>query len=40
MAKLYWRIKKNGRWTWVAADEGNTMDDDGWLPLLTYKEEA
>lgn len=19
MAKLYWRIKKNNRWTWVAA---------------------
>ncbi|AXH77303.1 MAG: hypothetical protein [Circoviridae sp.] len=19
MAKLYWRIKKNGKWTWVAA---------------------
>ena len=19
MARLYWRVKKNGRWTWVAA---------------------
>lgn len=19
MAKLYWRVKKNGKWTWVAA---------------------
>ncbi len=19
MAKLYWRVKKNGRWTWVPA---------------------
>ena len=24
MAKLYWRVKKNGKWTWVAATEGNT----------------
>lgn len=39
MAKLYWRIKKNEKWTWVAATERNTMDDDGWFPLLTYKEE-
>jgi len=20
MAKLYWRYKKNGKWTWTAAD--------------------
>ena len=40
MAKLYWRIKKEGKWTWVAAHEGNTEDDDGWFPLLNYKEEA
>lgn len=39
MAKLYWRVKRDGKWTWVAADERNTMDDDGWFPLLTYKEE-
>ena len=19
MAKLYWRVKKNGKWTWIAA---------------------
>jgi len=24
MAKLYWRIKKNGNWTWVAATCVNT----------------
>ncbi len=24
MAKLYWRLKKNGKWTWVAATESNT----------------
>lgn len=40
MAKLYWRVKRDGKWTWVAATERNTMDDDGWFPLLTYKEEA
>jgi hypothetical protein len=21
MAKLYWRVKKNGKWTWVAAKQ-------------------
>lgn len=25
MAKLYWRYKKNGKWTWVAATEENTL---------------
>ena len=25
MAKLYWRVKKEGKWTWVAACEGNTV---------------
>lgn len=25
MAKLYWRIKRNGKWTWVAASNENTM---------------
>lgn len=24
MAKLYWRIKRNGKWTWVAATSENT----------------
>ena len=24
MAKLYWRIKRNGSWTWVAATPENT----------------
>lgn len=40
MAKLYWRIKENGKWTWVAADSSNTLDDDGdeWLPMLTYND--
>ena len=25
MAKLYWRVKRDGKWTWVAA----TMDNTG-----------
>ncbi len=24
MAKLYWRVKKNDKWTWVAATADNT----------------
>ncbi len=24
MAKLYWRIKKEGKWTWVAATAENS----------------
>jgi len=24
MAKLYWRVKKNGKWTWVASTIKNT----------------
>jgi hypothetical protein len=24
MAKLYWRVKKNGKWTWVAFTHGNS----------------
>jgi len=39
MAKLYWRVKRDGKWTWIAADERNTIDDDGWFPLLTFQEE-
>jgi len=43
MAKLYWRVKKNGKWTWVSAgsileyhtDEYDTtviMKNDGYIP--------
>jgi hypothetical protein len=24
MAKLYWRVKRDGKWTWIAADDSNT----------------
>lgn len=23
--KLYWRVKRNGKWTWVAATHDNTL---------------
>jgi hypothetical protein len=26
--KLYWRIKKNGKWTWKAADELYYLDKE------------
>jgi len=25
MAKLYWRVKRAGKWTWVAASADNTQ---------------
>jgi len=40
MAKLYWRVKKNGKWTWVAATNANTQfyeDDD--IDDFYYQEE-
>jgi hypothetical protein len=35
MAKLYWRIKKNGKWNWVALNDENTHRVDN---LLLYME--
>lgn len=26
MAKLYWRVKKNGKWTWIAVTMHNTFN--------------
>lgn len=41
MAKLYWRIKKNGRWTWTPAqmieDYGNEFE---FVRCHKLKEEA
>ena len=34
MASLYWRIKLDGKWKWVAADEQNTV---GEVESLTFK---
>ena len=28
MAKLYWRVKRDGKWTWVAATMANTAGYD------------
>ncbi len=25
MAKLYWRVKRDGKWTWIAASDDNTL---------------
>jgi hypothetical protein len=33
MAKLYWRVKKNGKWTWTTAvDVGK--DEQGFICVL------
>lgn len=34
MAKLYWRIKKNGKWTWVAVTDKNSRHPGGSNKLL------
>ena len=38
MAKLYWRIKKNQKWTWVAATADNT-DTWPWIMATEYIQE-
>jgi hypothetical protein len=39
MAKLYWRYKKNGKWTWrTAVDVGK--DEDGFICVLEFEEES
>ena len=43
MAKLYWRVKVNGKWTWLAATEDNTIEDAYEIELirsLRYVEES
>ncbi len=38
MAKLYWRVKQNGRWTWSpAVDLGK--DENGFTVVIPYEEE-
>lgn len=40
--KLYWRIKKNGKWTWVAAisnDEREHLGVYTVAPLVELEEE-
>jgi len=38
MAKLYWRVKRNGKWTWLAATDRNTMFDCD-ESMIYYREE-
>ncbi len=26
--KLYWRVKKDGKWTWIAVDHGYDLEKD------------
>ena len=44
MAKLYWRVKKQGKWNWVAVTTANTIDIEdydaiGIIQGLRYVEE-
>lgn len=34
MAKLYWRVKKAGKWTWIAATDSNTDEDAYTMELI------
>ena len=35
MAKLYWRVKRDGKWTWRPADV-IFESDDGWIQVNNY----
>lgn len=35
MAKLYWRIKRDGKWTWIAATPENTSWCTDTFPWFT-----
>jgi hypothetical protein len=35
MAKLYWRIKRDGKWTWAASTPENTKYVEYW-PCVIY----
>ncbi len=39
MARLYWRVKKNGRWTWTPATMNNTIGIHYDLEFAEYQEE-
>lgn len=42
MAKLYWRVKKNGNWTWVAWSPDNSTQSydspSGWACTIAESE--
>ncbi len=31
MARLYWRVKKNGKWTWKPVQLGDRLNADQYL---------
>lgn len=37
--KLYWRIKKDGKWTWKAVPSGYTLVYDNYIPPHPMEEE-
>ena len=41
MAKLYWRVKQNGKWTWKAAEHEplDPIDDLGYVVVFPITEE-
>jgi len=40
MAKLYWRVKRGEKWTWVASNDANTKAQGFYnVPNLTFVEE-
>ena len=39
MAKLYWRVKRNGKWTWIAATKDNTIPGIGAPEDLLFAQE-
>ena len=36
MAKLYWRVKKNGKWTWRAATAEQLRECKCKIPCIVY----
>jgi hypothetical protein len=38
MAKLYWRVKRDGKWTWVAALVSYDYMDDTYVEVERYVE--
>lgn len=39
MAKLYWRVKKDGKWTWSAAKVVDVVRDDLSLHVTIHLED-
>jgi len=39
MAKLYWRVKRNGKWTWRPAIVMDIWKDDQRVTVYTLEEE-